>query len=152
MVFHKRGHFPNYSYLKYGDPVFSIKLGQNYIHTDRKRLRCMLAFQASEMTDRDAKSCVREAPVFPKNIKNSGHCKLVFDVSKTGRPINVRATFCTEPHFEKISVYNVKWWFYEPKVERGQAVERLNVKTMLRYDLQGPNGEILPEFGSELQD
>jgi len=72
---------------------------------------------------------------------------MIFDVSKIGRPTNIRATQCTEPHFENPSIESVSWWFYNPKVERGTAVSALNIESKMSFRLTNEDGKIIDELG-----
>ncbi|MEP4051338.1 MAG: energy transducer TonB [Litorimonas sp.] len=147
LVYYKRGYYPDYFFLENGELTKDVSLGHNYINIYRQHRKCWRDFKASEKIDRDAIPCVRIQPKFPKFIDRSGHCEMIFDVSEGGRPINIRTKSCSDPRFERTTIQTIRWWFYDPKVERGSAVMRPNVETKMVFQLMGLGGKILDENG-----
>jgi len=148
LMFYKYGHLPHYFPVGNGDEIKDVWLGKNYVDLERKHINCRKAFKGTKMTDSDAEPCVRVPPIMPQEAQKSGHCNIIFDVSKEGRPKNIKANYCTEPHFESPSIEAVTWWFYNPKVERGSAVERVGVKTKMSFRLNDEDGRIIDEEGN----
>lgn len=147
LVIYKLSHEPVIFPIAYGDDVGNVWLGADYMEIERKHFTCRLEFMAREKTDSDAEVCLRTPPIMPANAQKSGHCKVAFDVSKEGRPENIKTTYCTEEHFSAPSIQSVHWWFYHPKVERGSAVQRPGVGTTIRYRLTDESGVNIPESG-----
>ena len=145
--FYKFGYQYNHYPIKHGDDFPETWLGKNYLDVAKKHRQCQREFKARPLQDADVKPCVRVPPVMPAQATKSGHCKMIFDVSKIGRPTNIRATQCTEPHFENPSIESVSWWFYNPKVERGTAVSALNIESKMSFRLTNEDGKIIDELG-----
>lgn len=61
--------------------------------------------------------------------------------------MNLKATYCTEAHFETSSLESVMWWFYHPKVERGVAVTRAGIETKMSFRLNDKDGNLIDEQG-----
>ena len=93
----------------------------------------------------DAEPCYRVPPVMPWRAKRSGHCHLVFDIHDTGKTKNIRINGCTERVFENAAIQAVQLWTYLPKIENGEAVERLGVKNKITFRLTDELGRIISE-------
>lgn len=97
------------------------------------------------VSDADAQPLVRIPPIMPPRAERSGHCKVRFDVSASGEPYNVRATYCTQSLFSRPSVKSVQRWKYKPKVQGGQSVSRSGVLSTITFALQDERGNPIPE-------
>lgn len=145
IVLYKFGHQPR--------PVFTpgtaeerhAWLGINYLEVLGKQKKCRKEFKSEPLIDSKALPCVRVPPVIPNQAEKSGHCKMIFDVNEKGRPHNIRTRTCTETIFEKPSKASIHWWFYHPKVERGQAVTQTDVTTKVSFRLSDEEGNLIPE-------
>ena len=76
-------------------------------------------------------------PVYPAAAaekKLSGSCEVTLDVSRAGKPENVRAE-CSDPVFEESAINAMKQVEYAPKVERGERVARTGVVYPIEYQL-----------------
>lgn len=76
-------------------------------------------------------------PVYPAKAvekKLSGRCEVTLDVSRAGKPENVRAE-CSDPVFEESAINAMKQVEYAPKVERGERVARTGVVYPIEYQL-----------------
>ena len=122
-----------------------LDLGSDYNALKVKRLKCKLEFQKNEKVDGDAAPCVRIAGRMPVFAKKSGHCKLTFDINAKGYTKNIKIKSCTNKVFKPASMWAVHWWYYNPKVERGVAVERPGVETKMTFRLTDEQGEPIPE-------
>jgi len=90
---------------------------------------------------------VRVPPVFPARFLQgnfSGYCRVSFDISPEGRPFNVQTTICTNQQLESATVKSVQDWKYSPEIRDGRPVSRSGLETIIRFDLQGERGELLP--------
>jgi protein TonB len=102
----------------------------------------------ADKADRDAQPLIRIPPLMSRAAldgNKSGHCLLKFDVSKIGVPKNVRVGYCTDERFRDSSIRSLEKWKYNPAIRAGQAVERKDVVTNIRYVIQDSCGTILPE-------
>lgn len=97
------------------------------------------------VSDRDAQPLVRIPPNMPPRADKSGHCKVRFDVSPTGAPFNVVATYCTGRVFERPSIKSVEKWKYNPKIQDGVPVGRTGVENKITFRLTDERGNIIPE-------
>lgn len=95
--------------------------------------------------DIDAQPIVRIPPIFPPNINESGHCRVKFDVTEKGVPVNIRTTYCTNPVLEKTTVNSIKRWKYMPKIVDGVAVARKSVTSKVTFKLTDECGVLIPE-------
>ena len=85
--------------------------------------------------------------VVPKNVKRSGHCRMKFDVNKSGIPINIKATYCTERKFKKPAKNSVKKWKYLPKISGGKPSMRRGVEIKITTIIKDKCGNKIPEKG-----
>lgn len=137
-----------------GEPIF---LGFNEVDHQLERARCAIEFEvirAAEPT-RDAEPCVRVPPLMPTEAQKSGHCKMAFNVSRTGETIDVRTVECTEQVFCEASLASVQRWIYYPKLNYGETAVRLGVESKMSFRLKNadvvipePDGEMEPCVGS----
>jgi len=102
--------------------------------------------KVSDPNNVDAEPCYRVPPVMPWQAKRSGHCHLIFDIHDTGATKNIRLNGCTERGFESAAVEAVEAWTYLPKIENGEAVERLGVQNKISFRLTDEAGRIIPEL------
>ncbi len=97
--------------------------------------------------DKDPVPLVRIPPVFPTRFLQgdvSGYCRVRFDISPEGLPLNVETTVCTDKQLRSATVKSVQKWKYAPQIENGLPVTRTGLNTTIRFDLQGDRGETLP--------
>jgi len=90
---------------------------------------------------------VRIPPVFPNRFLQgdvSGYCKIRFDVSPEGQPMNVQTTLCTNSQLKSATVKSVQKWKYSPRIQNGRPVSRSGLETTIRFDLRDERGNILP--------
>lgn len=104
--------------------------------------------QKIAIRDKDAQPLVRIPPTMPTKAKRSGHCLVTFDVDKSGQPVNIATTYCTEKKFKRPSVKSVQKWKFFPKKVGGRAAIRSSVETKVRFTLKDKCGVIIPEKGS----
>ena len=100
------------------------------------------------VSDRDAQPLVRIPAQMPPRFEqgdHSGHCKVKFDVSPSGQPYNVVATYCTSSLLKRATVRNVESWKYSPKIVDGVSVSRTGVITKISFQLSDEYGKLLPE-------
>lgn len=97
------------------------------------------------VSDRDAQPLVRFPPVMPENAKQSGYCKLRFNVDPVGRTENIVAKFCTEKEFEIPAIESVEKWKYRPKVVDARQIARSGVETTVKFLVHDRNGSLVPE-------
>jgi len=90
---------------------------------------------------------VRIPPVFPARFLQgdvSGYCRVTFDISAKGAPINVQTTRCTNAQLASPTVKSVQKWKYAPEIRDGRPVSRSGLETTIRFDLRDERGEVLP--------
>lgn len=89
------------------------------------------------VSDRDAQPLVRIEPQYPMRAAErgiEGSCNVRFDVSADGTPTNIRILACDSSLFERAAQRAVERWRYNPKVQDGVPVARVNVET--RFDFR----------------
>jgi protein TonB len=91
-------------------------------------------------SDRDAMPLVRVEPTYPPRALQAGQegwVRVQFDVSASGAVINVSAVE-SEPGqvFDAAAVNAVSRWRYSPSVVEGNAVERVGMQTLIRFNLE----------------
>ncbi|MBL1430934.1 MAG: energy transducer TonB [Robiginitomaculum sp.] len=89
------------------------------------------------VSDRDAQPLVRIPPMYPPRAAErgtEGSCKMVFDVSPSGKPYNISAD-CTSSVFTRAATRSVEKWKYNAKIVDGNAVARSGVATTLTFKL-----------------
>ena len=97
--------------------------------------------------DQNPTPLVRIPPVFPNRFSQgnvSGYCRVRFDISAQGQPINVDTTTCTSSQLKSATVKSVQKWKYAPEIRNGRAVSRSGLATTVRFDLRDERGQILP--------
>ena len=97
------------------------------------------------INDRDAQPLVRIPGQMPPGADKSGHCTVRFDVDPSGKPFNIRTTFCTQSVFKRPTVRSVERWKFQPKIQDGQAVSRTGVENRVTYKLLDARGDLIPE-------
>jgi periplasmic protein TonB len=90
--------------------------------------------------DTDAVPLVRVNPTYPPREAArgiEGWVRVQFDISPSGAVTNVVAVE-SEPGtaFDKAATDAVARWRYNPSVENGQAVERVGMQTLIRFNLE----------------
>jgi len=90
---------------------------------------------------------VRIPPIFPNRFLQgdvSGYCKIRFDVSPEGQPMNIQTTLCTNTKLKSATVKSVQKWKYSPRIQNGRPVSRSGLETTIRFDLRDERGNLLP--------
>jgi hypothetical protein len=135
------------------DPDDKIQLGFNEVDHQLERERCAMEFKvirAAEPT-REAEPCVRMPPLMPMEAKHSGHCKVGFNISRSGETLDVRAIECTEQEFCEASLAGVQRWIYYPKLNYGETEVRLDVRSKMSFRLTNHAGIVIPEPDGEME-
>ena len=127
------------------EKVFDMGMGQNWLETFEKQKSCFAENAARLSEDRDAEVCIRTPPVAPQPAPKSGHCRLKFSISKTGYTKDVEVLNCTDDFFKAASVESVRTWYYYPKVENGEFVERHDTRTKMVFKISDEDGNLIPE-------
>lgn len=122
-----------------------VWLGINYFDMIQKARTCYKDFQDAPKVDGDVSPCLRVPPVMPPWAEESGHCKVIFDVTAKGRIKNAKTTSCTHDYYKQPSLQSMTWWAYTPKVERGVAVNQIGVPSKISFKLSDENGNLIPE-------
>lgn len=133
--------------LAFFDNNEEIYIGFNEVDHQLERERCAIEFnviRAAEPT-RDAEPCVRVPPMMPTEAHRSGHCKMAFNISRSGEAIDIRADECTEQIFCEASLASVQRWIYYPKLEFGETEIRLGVESKVSFQLKNMAGAVIPE-------
>jgi len=97
--------------------------------------------------DKNPTPQVRIPPIFPSRFLQgdvSGYCKVRFDISAQGQPMNVQTTLCTNSQLKSATVKSVQKWKYSPRIQNGRAVSRSGLETTIRFDLRDEHGKVLP--------
>ena len=95
----------------------------------------------------DPTPLVRILPVFPNRFLQgnvSGYCKIRFDISPEGQPMNIQTTLCTNSQLKSAAVKSVQKWKYSPRIQNGRPVSRSGLETTIRFDLRDERGNVLP--------
>ncbi len=90
---------------------------------------------------------VRIPPIFPTRFLQgdvSGYCRVTFDISADGLPMNVATTTCTNSQLSSPTVKSVQKWKYAPEIRDGLPVSRSGMETVIRFDLKDERGNVLP--------
>ena len=135
----------------YWDNVYKVKLGPDFRKAAMRRKMCEAKSAKMDKIDRDAKPCYRMPPPVPHG-NYSGYCRVTFDVTSKGTVTNARTTDCSDKKFEAPSLVAVEAWTYHPKIERGMAVLRPDVKTKMRFDITDFDGTLLDENGDRVEE
>jgi protein TonB len=86
--------------------------------------------------DAAAMAEVRIPPDYPVRALErglEGYCQVGFDIGPDGRPINVRAHYCSHGIFERNSIRAVTQWRYSPSVVDGRAVVHRGMQTRIDF-------------------
>ncbi|MGJ8561905.1 MAG: energy transducer TonB [Litorimonas sp.] len=131
----------------------SIFLGFNEVDHQLERDRCAMEFKVLRLGEvtRDAEACVRVPPRMPDEAQRSGYCRVTFNISQTGDPIDVRADECSEQIFCEPTTEAVRRWIYYPRLEYGEVAERMGVKSSISFRLTGIGGRVIPQGEGEMQ-
>lgn len=95
--------------------------------------------------DGDPQPIHRIGPAMPTRADRSGHCRVSFDIGPDGKPYNIQANFCSQSHFERPAARSVAKWTYRPEIRDGLPVTRSGMETLIRFNLSGERGNIIPE-------
>lgn len=91
-----------------------------------------------------AEPCYRIVPPMPRQATKSGHCHVVFNVSKKGKTENIRTKGCTESIFQSPAMNVVVLWEYLPKIENGKKVLQKDLESKIIFKLTNEKGEYVP--------
>lgn len=145
-VFYKAGHLTK-SYQANSDDWrlnrHDIYMGENYFELLETTKRCIVDFSASLKSDSDAEICVHISPELTHNIDNAGACDVLFDISPTGYPRNIRIMETSSKRYGQACEQAITWWFYKPKVEAGEPVWVRDVS--IRF-----SSEVTDELGNKI--
>ncbi|MGB6319489.1 MAG: hypothetical protein WBG08_12685 [Litorimonas sp.] len=127
------------------DPVVDLYLPFNEVDHLFIRRECEAAFEAilAAHTERDAEPCHRAAPIMPFEATTSGVCRVVFNTSRSGEPIDVQTEACTDQVFCEATTEAVNRFIYHPAIKFGEAVERRGIETKMTYRLADEMGRII---------
>lgn len=150
IVFYRYGSKPKYigaEHYIFRDDLDPYLLRFNEVDHLENWKACRDTFEdiRATVTDADATPCVRIGPEVPDAAMQSGRCKMVFDISTTGEPINVFAESCTDVIYCDASQEAVNRWIYHPKLEAGEVKIRPGVETTVRFMIETVGGEVTPE-------
>ena len=149
IIAYKYGYTPEFKSFDTGllDPTkpMEITFLTNWVDAYKRKAQCNSELEARLNEDRDVEVCKREASRMPPAAKRSGNCRVKFDISTEGFPVNVEAYDCTDAIFKKPTINTVRGWYYYPKVENGVNVERKGVKSKMSFRLRGQDGSFIPE-------
>jgi len=149
IVTYKYGHLRYFGWVDTGiwpaDKVFKTDLGPNWLETFETMKSCFEENEARRSEDRDAEPCIRHPPIPPQPAPRSAHCRMKFTITKAGYTKDVEAISCTDDFFKAAAVENVRTWYYYPKVENNEFVERLNKRSKIRFEILDENGNLIPE-------
>lgn len=131
-------------------PIF---LGFNEVDHQIERERCTTEFKVLRIgvVTRDTEACVRVPPRMPDEAQRSGYCRVNFNISRAGDPIDVRADECTEQIFCEPTIEAVRRWIYYPRLQYGETAERMGVVTSISFALTGIGGRKIPGSEDEMQ-
>lgn len=96
-------------------------------------------------SDQSVSPIVRTPPIMPPRATRSGHCKIGFDISPGGQPVNVKASYCTHNTFVRPAIRSVEEWTYRAKIQDGLPVAQLGMETIIRFHLTDDQGVTIPE-------
>jgi len=149
MIIYKYGFEPQHGWVDTGiwpaDDTMTIPLGTDWLKTYKEQKKCFDKNEARLSEDQDAEVCNRIPPQMPRQAQKSGHCNVMFNVSKTGYPTDVEALNCTDPIFKAPAINSARLWYYYPKVENNSFVERRNIRNKITFRLTDESGELIPE-------
>ncbi len=84
--------------------------------------------------DRNAQPLVKISNMKkPKEITDSGFCKLRFDVNTNGRPENIEVLECSNPLFAKLSTTVLPKWKYVNNRSDGCPIPKSGVETTIEF-------------------
>ena len=94
---------------------------------------------------REVQPLVRRPPNPPIGLQKSGHCDVYFDVTKTGLPIEIKTTYCTQKTLQRPAIESVTKWIYGPKIVNGRALKRVGIENKVVFRVFDKNGNVVPE-------
>ncbi|MFQ5535087.1 MAG: energy transducer TonB [Sphingomonadales bacterium] len=90
--------------------------------------------------DGDILPLVRVPPQYPRRAEAAGiegYVDLEFDISKTGAVINPRVVEAYPSSiFNRAALRAILKWKYKPRIEDGEAVERVGVQVRISFNLE----------------
>ncbi len=95
--------------------------------------------------DRNVQPIFRIAPQMPLRAERSGHCKVRFDVTGQGVPMNVKASYCSQSLFLRPTIKSVQKWKFNPRIKDGFPVAMTGLTNIVRFQLQDERGKLIPE-------
>jgi len=93
---------------------------------------------------RDAKVTKQVPPTMPRQARESGYCCMVFNVDRSGSPVNVNTSYCTNPIFAESSKDAVSRWEFSPAMKNGKPVVWLDETTLMRFNIATVEGSLIP--------
>jgi protein TonB len=91
-------------------------------------------------SDRDVLPLVRVAPDYPPRALArgvEGWVQVRFTISEIGTVKNAKVVAADPPGlFEDAALKSIARWRYSPKIEGGEAVERVGVETVIRFQIE----------------
>jgi periplasmic protein TonB len=102
--------------------------------------RALHRFAMTEGSDRDVIPLVRIPPDYPPRALArglEGWVEVQFTITPIGTVTNAKVVQADPPEvFNDAALKAIARWRYNPKIEGGQAVERVGVQTVIRFELQ----------------
>jgi len=95
--------------------------------------------------DQNVQPILRTPPQMPPRADRSGHCKVEFDVTAEGQPMNVRTSYCTQSLYSRPTIKSVQRWKFNPRIENGRPVGRKGLSNVVRFNLMDERGNLIPE-------
>ena len=83
-------------------------------------------------------------PTMPRQARESGYCCMVFNVDRSGSPVNVNTSYCTNPIFAENSKDAVSKWEFSPALKNGTPVAWLDETTLMRFNIATVEGSLIP--------
>lgn len=118
-------------------------------HKSDPRAKEVIDFTVPTGRTAELEPLVRKPPKFPSSFlrgSKSGFVKVKFNVDIEGRVINPIITSSTSQRLHTPTLESLKGWRYTPNLPEAKSK---NVKTTIRFNLQGRTGNRLPD-GEEI--
>lgn len=76
-------------------------------------------------------------PKMPKRAKESGYCKMKYNIDSSGSVVDVTATLCTNKMFKRPSIKSLKGWKYKPPSNPDGLNYHCNLENKISYGFAG---------------
>jgi len=99
----------------------------------------MSKMSLSAGSDRDTIPLVRVPPDYPQRALSrglEGWVQVQFTITGTGTVKDAIVVKSSSQIFEEAAIKAIQRWRYNPKIESGQAVDRVGVQTIIRFTLE----------------